>query len=179
MKQKIIISVLVVIGLSISITSTHAQGINGWWIARMTIDQGNFIYGDWLRIYSQGKKSSYLYIRSASESFFSGKADVALWDEEGGNYIKESYTVYIRNNIVVFIIPTTVDAAGNFLSGATMVLRAYGSPNVITFMKGYYTLYDIENAGTPEEFVRMGTVSMNRPLSLRLIPKDVADLVGP
>jgi hypothetical protein len=176
MKKNVLIYLIFFICFFIFISNTYADSnIAGWWRATITIQQGDFVTGVWDTIYSQGKKRSYFYIDLPSS--LSGTAYLALWNDLEENYILETYTLYIRNNIAVLVIPSAVDATnGDVMSGSTIILRVYGSPNNLYNMKGFYTLFDRENAVTPEEFVRMGPVSAYR-IGVREVPKDVKDLI--
>jgi hypothetical protein len=135
----------------------------------MIMQQGDFVTGRWDEIPGSGKHASYIYIVLSSSN--NGLAYLFLWDAEGARYIKEDYTFYIRNNIVVLTIPTSQDANGYPINGRTIVLRVFGSR-----VKGYYTLYDIETEGTPDQFVRMCGVEANRVTPER-VPKEVAELI--
>ena len=175
MKKNVLIYLIFFICFHIFISNTYADSnIAGWWRATITIQQGDFVTGVWDTIYSQGKKRSYFYIDLPSS--LSGTAYLALWNPLEGNYILETYTLYIRNNIAALVIPSSVDANGDLISGSTIILRVYGSPNHLSNMKGYYTLFDRENTVTPEEFVRMGPVSAYR-IDVRQVPEDVKDLI--
>jgi hypothetical protein len=135
----------------------------------MIMQQGDFATGRWDQIHGQGKHVSYLYILLSSSTY--GLAYLFLWDDVEGKYIKEDYTFYTRNNIVVLSIPTTLDANGFPINGRTIVLKLYGSK-----MKGYYTLFDMETEGTTDQFVRMCPVEANR-ITPDKVPEDVAELI--
>jgi hypothetical protein len=171
MKKNILIfGMIVTTYLILSVSPTYAQfEIAGWWKARMIMQQGDFVTGRWDQIPGSGKHASYLYILLSSSTY--GLAYLFLWDGAEGKYIKEDYTFYTRNNIVVLSIPTTLDANGYPINGGTIVLRLYGSN-----MKGYYTLFDMETAGTPDQFVRMCPVEANR-ITPDKVPEDVAELI--
>jgi hypothetical protein len=176
MKKNISIFGALFICLLIFVPHSHAQSsIEGWWKARMAIQQGHFETGTWNRILATGKHGSYLYIIKSTS--YNGTAYLVLWDDLEQKYIIENYTLYMRNNIVVLTIPTSLDADGNLIHGRTIVLTVYGGPNTLNSMKGYYTLYDIETTVTPEQFVRMGPVDAYR-VNPDKVPKDAADLVS-
>jgi hypothetical protein len=175
MKKNILICFIFFICFFIFISNTYADSnIAGWWKVAMTIQQGDFVTGVWDTFQDQGKKRCYFYIDLPSSS--SGTAYLALWNPLEGNYILETYTLYIRNSIAALVIPSSVDANGDLISGSTIILRVYGSPNHLSNMKGYYTLFDRENIGTPEEFVRMGPVNAYR-IDVKQVPEDVKDLI--
>jgi hypothetical protein len=112
----------------------------------------------------------------ANENAYGGPVWFFLWDDLGQNYIKEIYPItYIKNDIILFFGPTGQDADLNFW-GNTIVLRPYG-PMIgrPTSMKGFYTLYDLENEGTPDQFVRMGSLDMVR-VEAKYVPQEVKDL---
>ncbi len=178
MNKKILISLSVVISLLIPISYSYSDStIAGWWKLRINVQQGDFVTGDWISMRPTGKKVTYLYISLPSS--FSGTAHIAIWDDLGQSYFLESYTLYIRNNIAILVIPTSFDADGNMLSGSNIVFRVYGAPNHINELRGYYALFDIESAGTPEQFVRMGSLNATR-ISPNKVPDEVANLIpGP
>ena len=171
MKKNILIfGMIVTTYLILSVSPTYAQfEIAGWWKARMIMQQGDFVTGRWHQIPGSGKHASYLYILLSSST--NGLAYLFLWDDADAKYIKEDYTFYTRNNIVVLSIPTTLDANGFSINGRTIVLRLNGSN-----MKGYYTLYDMETSGTTDQFVRMCPVEANR-ITPDKVPEDVAKLI--
>lgn len=175
MKKTISIFGALFICLLIFVSHSHAQSsIEGWWKARMVIQQGHFETGTWDRIQASAKHGSYFYIIKSTSN--NGTAYLVLWDDLDQKYIIENYMLYMRNNIVVLTIPTSLDTNGNLIDGRTIVLRVYGGPNTLNSMKGYYTLFDIESTGTPEQFVRMGPVDAFR-VNPDKVPKDAADLV--
>ena len=175
MKKTISIFGITFTCLLIFVSHTYAQSsIEGWWRARMVIQQGHFEAGDWDRMQATGKHTSYLYIVKSTSN--DGTAYLTLWDDLEQKYIIEDYMLYMRNNIVVLTIPTSLDADGNLVHGRTIVLRIYGGPNTLNSMKGYYTLFDKESAGTPEQFVRMGPVDVYR-VNPDKVPKEAAELV--
>jgi len=175
MKKNISIFGVVFTCLLIFVSHAYAQSsIEGWWKARMFIQQGHFETGTWDRIQATGKHGSYFYIIKSTSN--NGTAYLVLWDDLDQKYIIENYMLYMRNNIVVLTIPTSLDSDGNLIDGRTIVLRVYGGPNTLNSMKGYYTLFDIESTGTPEQFVRMGPVDAYR-VNPDKVPKDAADLV--
>jgi len=175
MKKVILISSIFFFCLLISVSHTQAQSsIAGWWKTRITIQQGDFVTGVWDLIQDNGKHSCYLYILLTSS--IAGTGYLALWDPQSQNYILETYNLLIQNNIAVLVIPTSVDTNGNILSGGTIVLRVSGGPNALTSMTGYYTLFDMESTATPEQFVRMGSVSAVRVLPSQ-VPTAASNLV--
>ena len=178
MKSKILNSLIIFICLFIPISYTYADStIAGWWKLRINVQQGDFVTGDWISMRPTGKKVTYLYISLPSS--FSGSAYIAIWDDLDQGYFLESYTLYIRNNIAILVIPTSFDADGNMLSGSNIVFRVYGAPNHINELRGYYALFDIESEGTPEQFVRMGSLNAAR-ISPNKVPDEVANLIpGP
>lgn len=171
MKKTILIfGIIITAYLILSVSHTYAQfEIAGWWKARMIMQQGDFVTGRWDKISGAGKHVGYLYILLSSSTY--GLAYLFLWDGAEGKYIKEDYTLYIRNNIVVLTIPTTLDANEYPINGRTIVLRLYGSR-----MNGYYTLFDMETTGTPDQFVRMCPVEASR-ITPDKVPKDVTELI--
>ncbi len=175
MKKIILISSIFLFCLLISVSHTHAQSsIAGWWKTRITIQQGHFETGLWDSIQARGKHSCYLYVVLTAST--SGAGYLALWDDLNQKYILETYNLYIRNNIAVLVIPTSADTDGNIISGATIVLRLFGGPNTLNSMMGFYTLFDMESASTPEQFVRMGPVDAVR-VNPNQVPTDAANLV--
>jgi hypothetical protein len=176
MKKNILISFFAIIGLLIFITSTHAIDIDGWWVVRTNLLQGDFQTGEWTLLLGYGKKISYMYILNAHESVYGGPAWLFLWDDKSGGYIKELYPIiYIKNSVIVLFGPTMGPDANGDYAGNTIVLRPYGSPNAPYLMSGHYALYDTENIVTPDQFVRMGTLNMSR-IDAKYVPKDVKDL---
>ena len=175
MKKNISIFGVVFTCLLIFVSHAYAQSsIEGWWRARMAIQQGHFETGTWDRIQATGKHTGYLdIIKSTSNS---GTAHLVLWSDLDQRYILESYTLYMRNNIVVLSVPTSADADENLIAGSTIILRIYGGPNTLNSMKGYYTLFDIESTDTPEQFVRMGPVDAYR-VNPDKVPEDVMKLI--
>jgi hypothetical protein len=175
MKRRIITSLVVAISLMISVTYAYAIDIDGWWKVKTILQQGDFTTGEWTTFHGAGKKASYIYIFNAQEGSYGGPAWLYLWDDEGGGYIEEVYPlIYIKNNVIVLFGPTSVDANGNDW-GNTIVLRPYGPIGYPNQMKGFYTLYDMENQGTPDQFVRMGTLVMVR-VAPNLVPVEVKDM---
>jgi len=140
----------------------------------MAIQQGHFETGAWERIQATGKRAAYLYIVTSTSNH--GTAYLTLWDDLGQKYIIENYTLYIRNNVVVLSVPTSVDADENLIGGSTIVLRLYGGPNTLNAMKGFYTLFDMESTATPEQFVRMAPVDAYRVNPDR-VPEEALELV--
>jgi hypothetical protein len=184
MKKKILASLFVFIGLlSLSPTTACALDIDGWWKASMTMQQGDFVTGEWTTLQAHGKKVSYIYIYDARENTFSGVAWLILWDDadktyfiEPGEPTQNHYTVYNKNNFCVLMVPSVVDVDGNTAGGSTIVLRIHGTPNYATALSGFYTLYDLENVGTPDLFIRMGPVYATK-IAPAKVPKEVMDLI--
>ncbi|OGP88479.1 MAG: hypothetical protein A2156_03375 [Deltaproteobacteria bacterium RBG_16_48_10] len=169
MKGKILLSLVIALGLFNFISPAWAQfNISGWWSGKGTHEQGDFVTGDWTSLQARGKKVSYLYI--FQENSNSGTGYLALWDDLSQTYLLEIYTVYIKNNVAVLYIPTGYDQDGN-PAAATIVLRPFGSASTVTSMRGYYTLYDLESTVTPDQFVRMGPILLNRVLVSRVPPE--------
>lgn len=175
MKKKFLTGLLVVIGLVISATYAYAMDIDGWWAARTNLIQGDFQTGEWTTLLGYGKRLSYMYMVDANENSYGGPAWLFLWDDLSSSYIKEIYPIiYVKNNIILLFGPTFQDADGNFV-GNTILLRPYGTLGHPYMLRGYYTVYDTENVGTTDQFVRMGTLDMTR-IEPRYVPKEVKDL---
>ena len=91
MKRGSLIGVIVVIALILFIPFfACAQGINGWWEARMTLSNGDFVTGEWTGFRAAGPNVSYLYIFDALENSYSGKACYVERDAVGGSYVREN-----------------------------------------------------------------------------------------
>ena len=183
MNKKAFICIIAILAVFAFTSNAYSLYIDGWWKARMTIQEGDFVTGDWFTLQASVKKVSYIYIAGAMENSFLGIAWLILWNPGGQNYIIEPsvpdenhYTVYNKNNICVIAVPSVIDIDGNAAAGSTIVLRTYGTPNRATALKGYYTLYDIENVGTPDMFVRMGPIHATR-VDVQDIPQEVLDLI--
>ncbi len=179
MKRKICLSIVGVLGLFIFMTPAWAQyDIAGWWAARAEIDEGDFVTGVWETNHARGKLSFYLYI--FQETSTSGMGYFVLWHTETGgvpdSYMMEPYNLFIKNNIFVLYIPTFFDSTTGAPAGATIIMKPYGGPGVINAMRGYYTLYDMETEGSPDLFVRMGSLFFTRVL-VNKVPEDVKKLV--
>jgi len=175
MRKKIFTSLVVAIGIMICFTDAYAIDIDGWWTVRTNLQQGDFVTGEWTTLYGTGKKVSYMYILDAHESAYGGPVWLYLWSDLDNKYLEEIYPIiYIKNNVIVFFGPTGQDADGNYW-GNTIVLRPSGSISRPNVMKGFYTIYDMENIGTPDQFVRMGTLDLNR-VEPKNVPKDVKDM---
>ena len=175
MRKKILISLGVAICMMICFNSVYAMDIDGWWAARMNVQQGDFVTGEWITLLGYYKKVSYMYISNAKENAYGGPIWFYLWDDLEGNYIEEIYSyVYIKNNVIVLFGPTGYDDTGNFW-GNTIILKPYGSISRPQYLKGFYTLYDMEYQGTTDQFVRMGTLDMNR-VEPKNVPKDIKDM---
>ena len=174
MIRRICFSFVFVMGLFIFLTPAFAQNeISGWWSVKGTYLQGDFVTGDWTSLQARGKKVSYFYFFQDTSN--SGTGYFVLWDDLSQAYILETYTLYIKNNVVVLYIPTIYDTNGN-PAAATIILRALGSAGRITSMSGYYALYDMENEGTTDLFVRMGPVLATRVL-ISQVPAAVKELI--
>jgi len=159
MIRRICFSFVFVMCLFIFLTPAFAQNdISGWWSVKGTYFQGDFVTGDWTTLQAGGKKVSYFYFFQNTST--SGTGYFVIFDELTQSYILETYTLFIKNNIVVLYIPTTFDTNGN-PAAATIILKAPGSARTITSMSGYYALYDMENEVTTDQFVRMGPVFAN------------------
>ena len=174
MKRKIFIILIIPISLLIFIASAYAIDIDGWWRVRGKIQQGDFVTGEWITFNSRAKQVSYMYISGAQENSYNtyGGTWLYLWSPRDSKYIEEIYPIiYIKNNIILFFGPTGQDDAGNFW-GYTIVLKPLGPIGRPSSMTGFYTLYDMENVGTPDQFIRMGTIDM-----IRVEPKDVPEEV--
>ena len=175
MKKKIFIGFGVAICIMICFSSIYAMDIDGWWAARTNAQQGDFVTGEWITLLGYYKKVSYMYIANANENAYGGPVWFYLWDDLGGAYIEEMYPViYTKNNVIVLFGPTGYDEDGNFW-GNTIVLRPYGSISRPNSLKGFYTLYDMENLVTTDQFVRMGTLDMSR-VEPKNVPKDIKDM---
>ena len=120
--------------------------IDGWWVVRSNVLQGDFVTGEWISFLGYGKKVSYMYISNANENSYGGPAWFYLWSDLDQKYIEEIYPlIYIKNNVIVLFGPTGgSDDEGNYW-GNTIVLRPYGAISRPSLMKGFYTLYDMEN----------------------------------
>jgi hypothetical protein len=174
MIRKICFGFVFVMGLFIFFTPAFAQNeISGWWSVKGTYLQGDFVTGDWTTLQARGKKVSYFYFFQNNST--SGTGYFVIFDELTQTYILETYTLFFKNNIVVLYIPTTFDTNEN-PAAATIILRAFGSASTITSMSGYYTLYDMENVATTDQFVRMGPVFATRVL-ISQVPDTVKQLI--
>jgi hypothetical protein len=174
MIRRVCISFVFGICLFIFFTPAFAQNeISGWWSVKGTYLQGDFVTGDWTTLQARGKKVSYFYFFQKDST--SGTGSFVLFDESTSSYILETYTLFFKNNIVVLYIPTSFDESGN-PAAATIVMRAFGSAGRITTMSGYYTLYDMENESTPDQFVRMGPVFATRVQPFQ-VPDEVKLLI--
>ena len=161
MERKFFVYLIVLAAFLLSAAGSHALDINGWWRAKMPMEQGDFVTAEWITLNGTGKRVSYFYIYGASENTLSSgpTASLFIWDDEANDYICEQYYVYMRNNSVALVLPTQADPDNNQLWwGSTIILRVYGTPNRATSMEGHYTLFDWENAGSTDQFVRMGPV---------------------
>jgi hypothetical protein len=154
--------------------------IAGWWSGKGTYMQGDFVTGEWTSLQARGKKASYLHISQGPTSN-TGTAHFLIWDDESQDYLVEVYSLFVRNNVIVLFIPTTFDATTPTVdfsagppAGSTLVLRAIGSARTVTMMTGYYTLYDMETAVSPDLFVRTGPVSFTSVL-VSQVPQSAKD----
>ncbi len=159
MKRKMFLTLFVILGLLIPIAPSWGQDISGWWSGKGTYQQGDFVTGDWTTLQARGKKMSYLYISPLDTQ----TAYFLLWDDDSSDYLLEVYYVYTRFNIVVLYAPTGYDSTGAPAT-ATIILRPVGSASTYTSMSGFYTLYDMESEGSPDLFIRMGSVVFNHVL---------------
>ena len=149
--------------------------IAGWWSGKGTYEQGDFVTGDWISLQARGKKVSYLHI-TFQESSNTGRADFVIWDDLNQDYILEPYNLFVKNNLVVLFIPTFYDSSTGLPAGATIILRPLGSASMTTALRGFYTLYDLDTAGSADLFVRMGSIMLNR-VPVKLVPDQVKELV--
>jgi len=164
MIRRVCFGLIFVTGLFTFITPAWAQyDISGWWSGKGTYIQGDFVTGEWTSLQARGKKASYLYISQGPTSN-TGTAYFLIWDDPSQDYLVEIYDLFLKNNIIVLFIPTSFDPTSDLPAGATIVLRPIGSASTITSMSGYYTLYDMETTGSPDLFVRMGPLLLNRVL---------------
>ena len=168
MKRKICLVLALMIGLFLVIPQVGAQTISGWWSGKGSYEQGDFVIGEWTNLQARGKKVSYLYIFQDTAN--TGIGYFLIWDDVTTDYLLETYSLFYRNGIVVLFIPTFIDTTTGYPAGSTLVLRPYGSASIITAMKGYYTLYDMETEGSTDQFVRMGSVVFNRVM-VNLVPE--------
>lgn len=169
----LVLSSLFFIGLWASPASAQ-YNIAGWWKARLTVDQGDFVTGEWRKIRDEGKKGAYVYI--FQETSNAGRAHLVFWDSLDQRYFPESYDLYLRNNVLVFYIPTFYDIEGNPAASA-IILRLNGSATTVTSMNGFYALYDLESSGSPDLFVRMGSLLLT-PVRVETVPAEVKQLVS-
>jgi hypothetical protein len=173
MKHGSLIGVMIVIALILFIPFfACAQGINGWWEARMALKNGDFVTGEWTGFRAAGPNVSYLYIYDALENSYSGKACYVERDAVGGSYVRENtFSVYTRNNIAVLAGPASVDDNGQLIEGSTMVLEILGIRGIPSNMKGFYTKYDIQFG----QEVKTGSISA-RKRNPDNVPPDVTIL---
>jgi hypothetical protein len=115
----------------------------------------------------------YLFQQTAT----SGTGQFVIWDDLSQSYLLEDYTLFYKNNVVVLYFPTVFDTSGN-PAAANLIFKAVGSASTITSMSGYYTLYDMENESTPDQFVRMGPVLATR-VPVSRVPDEVKQLIIP
>ncbi len=152
-----------------SIPAFAQYDIAGWWKVRFVVDQGDFVTGEWIKIHDQERKGAYVHIFQQDSN--RGNADLIFWSPGDQRYFVESYDLYLRNNIVVLYIPTFYDGEGN-PAASTIVLRQIGS----TVMRGYHTLYDMEQSGSSDLFVRMGPVIFTK-VNVNMVPNEVKQLI--
>lgn len=145
----------------------------GWWKARLSVDQGDFVTGEWIKIRDEGRKGAYIYF--FQETSNTGKGYLVFWSSGDQKYILEPYDLFMRNNIIALYIPTFYDSQGNPAASA-IILKPMGSTTVITSMSGFYALYDLEDEGSPEIFVRMGSVFLT-PIRVESVPEEVKKLI--
>ncbi len=179
MKKLVLFSVTVALGFFLLVPGLHAFDITGWWKVTINIEEGDFQTGRWQNWRSAGKGVSYLYI--SSTDLPSGWAVLLLWNPAESGYIREPfegyYGGYIFNNIVLFSL-------GQFTSdgvpvvGGTITLRPIGSSERPYMMRGIYSVYDRETEGTPDQFVRMGTMSATR-IAPEYVPEEAITLITP
>jgi len=182
MKGRIITILVIAISLMISVSYTYAIDIDGWWKVKMNVLQGDFVTGKWTKFTGLGKHGAYMYISGVNENSYNlplypgSGAWFYLWDGEAGEYIEEIYPfIYVKNGIIVLFMPTGgPDENGNFW-GCTIVLRPYQFLGQVYLMKGFYTLFDMENQGSIEQFIRMGALEMNK-VNVNNVPKEVKNL---
>lgn len=171
MKKKTLFCFFLTASLLISVPYAFGGStIAGWWRVAVTINEGDFVTGNWHATQTVGQNNlSYLYISLNGSS--SGLA--AFIEGDNGTYsLENTYAVYIKNNIVVLVGPSTVDTDGNLTSGSTIVFRTLGGYN-IPYMKGFYTRYD----NVTDQIVRMGTLNASRVVLLQTIPDEVKKLL--
>jgi hypothetical protein len=176
MMRKIFFCLVFMVSLVLFGTPAWAQyDIAGWWSGKGTYEQGDFVIGEWTTLQARGKKASFMYITFEGSSN-TGTAHFVIWDDLTGDYILEPYYLFVKNNIVVLFIPTFYDSDTGLPAGATIILRPYGSASTTNSLKGYYTLYDLDTVGSPDLFVRMGSIALNRIL-VKQVPEKVKELV--
>jgi hypothetical protein len=178
MSKKVTFGLVLFLGalLFIALWTTPASAqynLAGWWKARLTVDQGDFVTGEWYRIREEGKKGAYVYI--FQETSNKGRGHLVFWDSLDQRYFTESYDLYLRNNVLVLYIPTFYDVDENPAASA-IILRLNGSATVVTSMTGFYALYDLETSGSPDLFVRMGSVLLT-PITPNRVPEEVKELI--
>lgn len=157
MKKKLFFSLFLLASLFVFTPSLYALQFDGWWTARFSIEEGDFVTGSWRSFQTWGKMASYLYIYQDNSS--SGRAYLVEFDPDDQSYfLKNIYTVYIKSNIIVLTGPYGTDAYGMLTLASTIVFRTLGSATTIAWMKGNHTEYDIETY----QMVRMGTVNVSR-----------------
>jgi hypothetical protein len=149
--------------------------ISGWWSVQGTFQQGDIVTGDWTTLQARYKKVSYLYV--FQETATSGTGQFVVWDDSSQNYLLENYTLFYKNNVVVFYFPTIFDSNGN-PAAANLIFKAVGSGSTIISLNGYYTVYDMENESTTDQFVRMGPVLATR-VPVSRVPDAVKQLITP
>jgi len=179
MKKNLFVSIFVIITTLIMLSHAYALEIEGWWKASMTYDYADFATGEWKIIRATGANVSYLYFYNIHEYTYSGIGYLVLDGGEGvGYYLNIAppgyYTVYVKNNIIVLFIQSGLFDE-NMAVGSTIILKPFGSGNM-SQLKGYYTEYDIENEGTPEQFIRMGSISATR-VNVQMVPDEVKELI--
>ena len=179
MKKNLFSLIIATLTILTVIHGAHALDIEGWWKANMNIEYADLVTGEWDSIRAIGTLASYLYFFNVNENTFSGAGYLILNkgnNEYYTNIVDGHYTVYFRNNAVVLFIQSGLLGEGDQASGSMIILKAYGTPTTVTQLKGYYTEYDIENTGTPEQFIRMGTISATR-VNVELVPEGAKNLI--
>jgi hypothetical protein len=179
MKKSILFLFVTTLAIFTIINGAHALDIDGWWKATMQIEYSDLVTGEWETIRAIGTMASYLYFFNVNENTFSGAGYLILNrgnNEYYTNLVDGYYTVYFRNNVVVLFIQSGLFPDGIEAVGSTIVLKAHSTPTTVTKLTGYYTEYDIENTGTPEQFIRMGTISATR-VNVEMVPEGAKNLI--
>ena len=176
MTRRICLGFIAVVVFFIFLPPAWAQlDVSGWWSVQGTYQQGDFVTGDWITLQARYKKLSYLYIFQQTAT--SGTGQFVIWDDLSQSYLMETYILFYKNNVVVLYFPTVFDGSGN-PAAANLIFKAIGSGSTILSMNGFYSLYDMENESTPDQFVRMGTVLATR-VPVSRVPDAVKLLITP